>query len=372
MKGVYLLNAKGLPLFKIGMSQDIKKRIASISTSSPCEIDVIHAIESEFPRDLEAYFHDLFSGKRTHGEWFNLAPYDIEIFKSFDTTKKECISRIQGGYEATETANTKPYEKKYLIKKINSITRSSLPAIGCILISAGSGMIVFGLTPKIVLAIGAASTVAGINLIPFTPIFRTFLNTSSLTHKVIDYFIHKNTQDTSISKSELDNARIKLQTEVEKMRITLEEQRLEHSKVKFQHYAENKPDPLISNKEPQHMRREDAENNAHPSDALHIDDSSENAKLHMLSWFKRVYDTKAFSERGVITHYKIKGEKACPWGKRGNLEGAEKDMIREFLNKSADDSRWIVKTEGNGQRLNTQVFPTYQSVLSHVELRWNH
>lgn len=51
---------------KIGITQDIQKRIAQIQTGNPKKLTLVHLIDD----DLERYYHDKFKKYRVSGEWF--------------------------------------------------------------------------------------------------------------------------------------------------------------------------------------------------------------------------------------------------------------------------------------------------------------
>lgn len=76
---VYLL--KHHDAYKIGKSIDVTRRYKEIKTQMPHEMDEIHAIETDDPSGIEAYWHNRFKDKRLKGEWFKLTPEDIRAFK---------------------------------------------------------------------------------------------------------------------------------------------------------------------------------------------------------------------------------------------------------------------------------------------------
>lgn len=76
---VYLLKSNGL--YKIGITQNLEARIASLQTGSPDTIEVIHTIKTSNMTMLENELHNKFESKRVRGEWFKLNDWDVEYIK---------------------------------------------------------------------------------------------------------------------------------------------------------------------------------------------------------------------------------------------------------------------------------------------------
>ena len=79
---VYLAYSPSLRLFKIGMAEDGKKRIARISLLLPDDLIPKHEIETDYPSILERFWHQRFSSSRRQGEWFDLSSSDVDCFKA--------------------------------------------------------------------------------------------------------------------------------------------------------------------------------------------------------------------------------------------------------------------------------------------------
>ncbi len=75
---VYLM--KSGRYFKIGKTNSIDRRQYEIGLQMPEGIQPIHAIETDDPSGIEAYWHNRFKEKRLKGEWFDLSPTEIRIF----------------------------------------------------------------------------------------------------------------------------------------------------------------------------------------------------------------------------------------------------------------------------------------------------
>jgi hypothetical protein len=76
---VYLLRAGDH--YKIGQSSDLEKRVKSINVALPDKATLEHAISTDDPPGIEAYWHRSFADRRMNGEWFKLSKADILAFK---------------------------------------------------------------------------------------------------------------------------------------------------------------------------------------------------------------------------------------------------------------------------------------------------
>jgi len=68
-------------LVKIGKSNGIHSRIASIKASLPFETEIIAVLKCKNKTIVEQIFHEYFQDKRKKGEWFRLDKEDIELIK---------------------------------------------------------------------------------------------------------------------------------------------------------------------------------------------------------------------------------------------------------------------------------------------------
>lgn len=76
---VYLLRSG--QHWKIGRTDNIEKRIKSISVSLPEAVELDHVIRTDDPSGIEAYWHKRFSERRLNGEWFQLTREDVRAFR---------------------------------------------------------------------------------------------------------------------------------------------------------------------------------------------------------------------------------------------------------------------------------------------------
>jgi Meiotically up-regulated gene 113 len=66
---------------KIGRTISVGSRERQLAVKIPIPPTTIHAIETDDPSGVEAYWHHRFAEKRGEGEWFNLSSDDIKAFK---------------------------------------------------------------------------------------------------------------------------------------------------------------------------------------------------------------------------------------------------------------------------------------------------
>ena len=82
--GVYLIREE--EYFKIGHTSNFARRIGSLRTANPRDLEVVSFIETlnrAQAMRLEHALHTLFALKRVRGEWFALNSEDVEFFKEY-------------------------------------------------------------------------------------------------------------------------------------------------------------------------------------------------------------------------------------------------------------------------------------------------
>jgi len=77
---VYIVEGEGY--FKIGCTNDLSKRIKSLTVKAPFDLIVHLVIPSLDMYRTESVLHRRFAHKRRRGEWFNLQQGDIEDIRS--------------------------------------------------------------------------------------------------------------------------------------------------------------------------------------------------------------------------------------------------------------------------------------------------
>jgi hypothetical protein len=67
--------------FKIGRTNAVGRRERELSIQLPETAKLVHEIRTDDPIGIEAYWHSRFQAKRKNGEWFELNPQDVKVFK---------------------------------------------------------------------------------------------------------------------------------------------------------------------------------------------------------------------------------------------------------------------------------------------------
>ena len=76
---VYLI--KSGDQYKIGRSEQIEDKVRKAAAPLAEKLTIIHAIRTDDPPGIEAYWHNRFKEKRANGEWFKLSEIEVSAFK---------------------------------------------------------------------------------------------------------------------------------------------------------------------------------------------------------------------------------------------------------------------------------------------------
>ena len=68
---LYIIKLEGHPIYKVGVSQNPKRRLKDISSNNPFEIAVLFLKAFENVYQLEKLLIDLYEINKIKGEWFN-------------------------------------------------------------------------------------------------------------------------------------------------------------------------------------------------------------------------------------------------------------------------------------------------------------
>ena len=75
---VYLINQDDSRMYKIGVTNNVKRRFSSIQTSNPNKLSLIYSGKVNDAKKLEKKMHTHFKKQKVRLEWFKLDPPDVK------------------------------------------------------------------------------------------------------------------------------------------------------------------------------------------------------------------------------------------------------------------------------------------------------
>ena len=122
---VYVISAEN-GLYKIGVADNLKRRLATLRGASPVALTVTTVFRVNDPYGLERELHERYAGRRKHGEWFALTAPDVaglcNTVPADESTPKRrsngrdllALARAQGGYFNSRQAAEVGYTEQHL------------------------------------------------------------------------------------------------------------------------------------------------------------------------------------------------------------------------------------------------------------------
>jgi hypothetical protein len=74
---IYVLKAINHNYFKIGVSQNIERRLRDVNSSSPIEVELLFSKKIRNAYDLERFIHELIKDYHLRNEWFEIDDYSV-------------------------------------------------------------------------------------------------------------------------------------------------------------------------------------------------------------------------------------------------------------------------------------------------------
>lgn len=83
--------------YKVGISNDPERRLKSLQTASPYELELVATVDTENSNGLESLLHDRFAKYHYRDEWFELPDKQVSEFKEMNHINFEQWSKVLGG-----------------------------------------------------------------------------------------------------------------------------------------------------------------------------------------------------------------------------------------------------------------------------------
>lgn len=84
--------------YKIGIAEDVDRRLATLSTGTPHELELVTTVECDRPNDVEDRLHSINRYHHKHGEWYYLPRNMVNSLIALDRITLEnlrAVSRIR-------------------------------------------------------------------------------------------------------------------------------------------------------------------------------------------------------------------------------------------------------------------------------------
>jgi ribosomal protein S25 len=120
--GLYLIQAGEYT--KIGITQDINKRLKSMETDNPLKLKILFYQKFENANKLESYLHKVLKKFNTKNEWFKFSKKQINIIT--ECLKSNNLSKLEN-YFSTKN-KTKINKKERLLRILKLLKESSFTA----------------------------------------------------------------------------------------------------------------------------------------------------------------------------------------------------------------------------------------------------
>ena len=78
---VYLLKLRKSRLYRIGSTQNFRRREQTHESQQPEGVRRVHTIKTDYPLAVEAYWHTRFSKRRKKNSWYELTAEDVAAFR---------------------------------------------------------------------------------------------------------------------------------------------------------------------------------------------------------------------------------------------------------------------------------------------------
>jgi len=102
---IYIIKTEEQELFKIGIAENVTKRIIQISTNSPFKLEIIFEMNIENAHYIEQLLHQKYKKYNTNNEWFRLSASQVVELKkdivrlSSETTPKDVLVKWLNEYK---------------------------------------------------------------------------------------------------------------------------------------------------------------------------------------------------------------------------------------------------------------------------------